>query len=248
MKKICRISRILIILIILVILSFFNFACSDKKIEDNKIKTSSDLSDYSINKAIEVNSLDNLTKETGYFSFNLVPMEKDLNACVAYAHDKYLIFDLKDSDVSIVTDKSSSYIIENNIVKEHRKLNNYDQNSFLIDKSLHDTDIEVAEFEGKIFHKFLSSQKNCTEKLNYLNKSFPEIFHFDVDKYAGLFISYYLYKDSYELFGYNVIASIEENDFNTALIYMIARTKKNIEESEKKHINNLIKLINDYKE
>ena len=243
-----RIFRILGILIIFSILIFNNLSCSNDK-PDNNIKTaSSNLSNYSIDKAIEVNSFENLTKETGYYSFNIVPMINDLNQCVVYAHDKYLIFDLKNSDTTIVTDKSSAYIIENNIVKEHRKLNNYDQNSFLIDKSMHDTDIEVNEYEDKIFQRYLTSQKNCEEKLNYLNKSFPEIFHFNVDNYAALFISYYLYNDTLELFGYNVIGSLKEDNFDTTVIYMITKTNKNIEENEKNNINNLIKLINNYKE
>ena len=246
LKRIKRIYVFLIILVILIFSSLFIISCNNNETVDNAKTINTD--EYSIEKAMGVNTLDNLTKETGYYSFSMAPMEKVINSFKAYAHDNFLIFDLEDSDITIVTDKSSAYIIEDNEVKKHRKLNNYDQNSFLIDKSLHDTNLNYSYTDNKIFHKFLSSSKNCKEKLKYLNDSFPEIFHFDENKYEGLFTSYYFYDDTYELFGYNVIGSLPDTELGTTIMYMFGRTKKDISDEEKNKINNLIRLVKNYKE
>lgn len=246
MKIINKTFRILVILIFL-FLSIINLcSCKVNSVDNEYIEAKKVPSDYSIDKAIEVNSFDNLTKETGYYKFYLRPVEKVLNSCIVYAHDKYLIFRLRNENLSIITDKSSAYIIKDDVVKEHRELYNYNQNSFLIDKSLHDTSLETTTVEDKIFDKYLASSKNCKEKLKYLNNNFPEIFNFDIDNIEGLFLYYFLYDNSYELFGYNVLATTK--DMGSEVIYLVNNTTKEIDEEEKNYISNLIKNINNYKE
>ena len=246
MKIIKNIYRILIILVILFSITLSLLSCKVNSVDNDYIVQNKVSSDYSIDKAIEVNSFENLTKETGYYKFYLRPVEKVLNSCIVYAHDKYLIFKLRNEDISIVTDKSSAYIIKDNIVKERRELYNYNQNSFLIDKSLHDTSLETTTVEDKIFDKYLASSKNSKEKLKYLNNNFPEIFHFDIDNIEGLFIFYFLYDSSYEMFGYNILATTK--DMGSEVIYLVNNTTKEIDDEEKNYISDLINKIKNYKE
>ena len=249
MKKIYKILRILVILIILFQATQVNLACTSKDTNDNSsVSKDSGLKNYSVENMIKVNTLENLTKETGYYKFNLRPFEDVLNSSTVYAYDKYLIFVLKDSNLTVFTDMSSAYIIENNTIKEHRKINNYNQDSFLIDKSLHDTDIETNIFDGKIFQKFMTSKENTETKFKYLDENFPEIFHFKNYNYPGIILSYYLYEDSYELFGYNVIGTMPDSNSGTSVIYLLNNTTKNINDEEKEMINELIKLVNNSEE
>ena len=238
-----KIFRILIILIILVI---FNTSCLNNDVnKTNNLSNIDILKDYNFDKVIEMNTLENLKKETGYYRFSLRSMEDYINPCTCYAYDKYLIFRINEKNISIVTDKSSSYVIEDNKIKEHRKLNNYNQDSFIIDKSLHDTDIETTEFDGKIFQKYLSSSNSAMAKLKYLDESFPEIFHFKDYNYPGIIMSYYINPVTYELSGYNILGTIEDSDSGTNVIYMFGNTKKDLSDNEKEYINNILLLINE---
>lgn len=240
-----RINGILIILVILIFNILSVIACNNKEI-DNNYSPESILNGYSFDKVLEVNSLENLKKETGYFRFSIRSVDNTLNPCICYAYDKYLIFNVIDTNITIVTDKSSAYIIEDNKIKEHRKLNNYNQDSFIIDKSMHNTDIETSVYDGRIFQKFLSSENSAHEKLKYLDENFPEIFHFKEHNFPGVITSYYINPNKYDLAGYNILGSVPDSEAGTLVIYMYGNTKKDIDEKEKNDIKNLISLVNSY--
>ena len=247
MKIIKRIKKILVISLAIFLINSLSISCNKKTNNDNNKLSYEIPSDYSIEKAIEVNSLSNLLKETGYFSFSFKPVTDVLNKCYCYAHDKYLIFKISDSNISIVTDKSSAYVVENNNIKEHRKINNYDQNSFIIDKSLHDIVLkkDVMPEYNILIDRYLSSKNNCINKLNFLNENFPEVFYYNYEKFDGLFVTYYLDLKTYEISGYNVSSASKEN---SELIFMLNEATKDVSEENKEYISKMIKLVENHKE
>ena len=75
MKIIKNIYRILIILVILFSITLSLLSCKVNSVDNDYIVQNKVSSDYSIDKAIEVNSFENLTKETGYYKFYLSIMK-----------------------------------------------------------------------------------------------------------------------------------------------------------------------------